>query len=47
MSVKSSPLFTEGLAAACLSAADILAPNIETALDLLRYPRRLIAKLRS
>jgi hypothetical protein len=47
MSVKSLSLFTEGLAAACLSATDILAPNIETALDLLRYPRRLIATLGS
>lgn len=37
----------EGLAAACLSAADILAPNIQTALDLLRFPRRLMATLRS
>jgi hypothetical protein len=47
MSVKSLSLFTERLTAACLSAAGILAPNIETALDLLCYPRRLIATFRS
>jgi hypothetical protein len=37
----------EGLSAACLSAADVIAPNIEAALDLLPYPRRLIATLRT
>jgi P-type E1-E2 ATPase len=37
----------EGLAAACLSTADIFAPNIQAALDMLRYPRRLMATLRS
>ena len=36
----------EGLAAKCLSAADIVAPSIEAALDLLLYPRRLLATLR-
>ena len=36
----------EGLAAACLNAADILAPNIEAALDLLLRSRRLVATLR-
>ncbi len=39
-------LGSEGLAAACISAADIIAPNIEAALDLLLYPRRLIATWR-
>jgi soluble P-type ATPase len=37
----------EGLAAACLTAADVIALNIEAALDLLLYPRRLIATLRT
>jgi soluble P-type ATPase len=37
----------EGLSAACLSAADVIALNIEAALDLLLYPRRLIATLRT
>jgi len=37
----------EGLAAACLTAADVVTPNIESALDLLLYPRRLIATLRA
>lgn len=37
----------EGLSAACLSAADVMAPSIEAALDLLLYPRRLIATLRT
>jgi len=32
----------EGLSAACRSAADMIALNIEAALDLLLYPRRLI-----
>ena len=36
----------EGLAAACLNAADLLAPNIEAALDLLLRSRRLVATLR-
>jgi P-type E1-E2 ATPase len=37
----------EGLAATCLSAADVIAPDIGTALDLLLRPRRLIATLRA
>jgi P-type E1-E2 ATPase len=37
----------EGLATTCLTAADVIAPNIESALDLLLYPRRLIATLRT
>jgi P-type E1-E2 ATPase len=37
----------EGLAAACLGAADVIAPDIGTALDLLLWPRRLIATLRT
>ena len=37
----------EGLAAACLNAADAIAPDIGTALDLLLWPRRLIATLRT
>ena len=36
----------EGLAAACLNAADLLVPNIEAALDLLLRSRRLVATLR-
>jgi soluble P-type ATPase len=36
-----------GLAMACLAAADIVVPSIESALDLLLYPRRLIAMLRA
>jgi P-type E1-E2 ATPase len=36
----------EGLAAVCLTAADLLVPNIETALDLLLRSRRLVATLR-
>jgi len=40
-------LGNEGLAIACLSAADLIAPNIEAALDLLLWPRRLIATLRT
>ncbi len=39
-------LSPEGLAAACLNAADLLTPNIEAALDLLLHPRRLVATLR-
>lgn len=38
---------SEGLATACIAAADIIAPNIKAALDLLLYPRRLIATLRA
>ncbi|GAB4530113.1 MAG: hypothetical protein Kow0063_07870 [Anaerolineae bacterium] len=37
----------EGLALDCLNAADVLAPSIEGALDLLLRPRRLIATLRT
>jgi P-type E1-E2 ATPase len=37
----------EGLAADCLSAADILAPNTGAALDLLLHPRRLVATLQA
>ena len=37
----------EGLAAACATAADVIAPNIEAALDLLLHPRRLVAALRT
>ncbi len=37
----------EGLATACLTAADVVVPSIESALDLLLYPRRLIATLRT
>lgn len=36
----------EGLAIAALQAADVLAPDITAALDLLLYPKRLIATLR-
>lgn len=37
----------ERLAAPCLTAANVIAPDIVTALDLLLYPRRLIATLRA
>jgi soluble P-type ATPase len=37
----------EGLSTKSLGAADVLAPSIETALDLLLLPRRLIATLRT
>ena len=37
----------EGLAVVCLSTADVIAPDIGTALDLLLRPRRLIATLRA
>ena len=37
----------EGLSTKSLGAADILAPSIETALDLLLLPRRLMATLRT
>jgi P-type E1-E2 ATPase len=36
----------EGLATASANAADVVAPNIEAALDLLLHPRRLLATLR-
>lgn len=36
----------EGLAVEALMAADILAPDILTALDLIKYPLRLVASLR-
>lgn len=36
----------EGTSACALVAADVVAPNIADALDLLRYPRRLAATLR-
>jgi soluble P-type ATPase len=36
----------EGAALDALHAADIIAPNIHTALDLLLYPQRLVATLR-
>ena len=36
----------EGLAAECLTASDLIVPNIESALDLLLFPRRLLATLR-
>ena len=37
----------EGLAVACLNAADVIVPDIGSALDLLLWPRRLIATLRT
>lgn len=37
----------EGTAAAAIQNADILSPSISDALDLLKYPRRLISTLRS
>jgi hypothetical protein len=37
----------EGLAAVRLAAADVVVPSIEVALDLLFYPRRLVATLRT
>jgi P-type E1-E2 ATPase len=37
----------EGMSAACLDAADVVASSIESALDLLLYPRRLVATLRT
>jgi P-type E1-E2 ATPase len=36
----------EGLATACLTASDLIVPGIESALDLLLFPRRLLATLR-
>lgn len=36
----------EGLAVSCLQAADIVVPDILAALDLLLFPRRLVATLR-
>jgi P-type E1-E2 ATPase len=40
-------LGSEGLATACLAAADVVVPSIESALDLLLYPHRLVATLRT
>lgn len=37
----------EGLALSCAQAADLIAPSIEAALDLLLRPRRLVATLRT
>ncbi len=37
----------EGLATACLDTADVMVPNIGAALDLLLWPRRLVATLRT
>jgi len=37
---------TEGMATECLMASDLVAPGIESALDLLLFPRRLLATLR-
>ena len=37
----------EGLSAVCLTAADVVVPSIEAALDLVLYPRRLVATLRT
>jgi len=37
----------EGLATACLAAADVVVLSIEAALDLLLHPRRLVATLRT
>lgn len=37
----------EGTAAAAIQNADILAPNIADALELLKHPRRLVSTLRS
>ena len=36
----------EGVASECLAASDLVVPNIESALDLLLFPRRLLATLR-
>jgi hypothetical protein len=36
----------EGLALSCLQAADVVVPDILAALDLLLFPRRLVATLR-
>ncbi|MBN2031885.1 MAG: HAD family hydrolase [Deltaproteobacteria bacterium] len=36
----------EGLAKECLAAADLIIPHIRPALDLLLFPRRLLATLR-
>jgi soluble P-type ATPase len=38
---------SEGLAGVCLNAADMIVPDIGTALDLLLWSSRLIATLRS
>jgi soluble P-type ATPase len=40
-------LGSEGLAVDCLNAADIVAPDIGAAFDLLLRPRRLTATLRT
>lgn len=37
----------EGIAAEAAAACDIVAPDIEAALDLLLEPKRLVASLRS
>ena len=37
----------EGVAVEALQAADVVCPNIQSALDLFRQPRRLVATLRS
>jgi P-type E1-E2 ATPase len=37
----------EGIAVACLTAADVVAPDVSAALDLLLRPRRLLATLRT
>jgi len=39
-------LSQEGLAIAALTQADLLAPDILTALDLLEHPLRIVASLR-
>jgi P-type E1-E2 ATPase len=36
----------EGLATECLTASDLIVPGIESALDLVLFPRRLLATLR-
>jgi len=40
-------LGSEGMAGELFSAADIVVPHIHTALDLLRFPARLLATLRA
>ena len=40
-------LQNEGAAAVTLMAADVISPNIQSALDLLTHPLRLVATLRS
>jgi soluble P-type ATPase len=46
-SARVAVLGDEGLAAVCMTAADVVVPSIESALDLLLYPRRLVATLRT